>query len=217
MRTSRRRRQAFTLVEMLLSLTLVGLLFVMTWHVFLSGRRSLESTKRKVEATMASHVLFEYMRHDLECAEWCFGAGAPDSYDPSGRNSQLGGSHRITMGRGGNAPGSFAPTAVKKIYSNNPAGSQGPGGLFIGAGNLPFETRDVRWYAQPNAVVKCLICTDHSKQPENKTNPVRERSSLVSKVFVEPQFEELRHRNHIWESEHAWCVNGASMHYAFTD
>ena len=83
---------------------------------------------------------------------------------------------------------------------------------------MPFEAHDVRWYAQPNAVIKCLISTDHSSAcPRTRLNPHRERSTLVSKVFVEPQFEELRHRNHIWEGDHAWCVNGASLHYAFTD
>lgn len=109
MRTSRRRRQAFTLVEMLLSLTLVGLLFVMTWHVFLSGRRSLESTKRKVEATMASHVLFEYMRHDLECAEWCFGAGLPTATIHRGATASSGAAIASPWAGGGMRPAALRP------------------------------------------------------------------------------------------------------------
>ena len=69
-------RRGVTLVELLFTLLLFGLVFLVVFNAFMSGRSSLEVTDRKVEATGRTHALFEQLRHDLETCEF---AWAPPS------------------------------------------------------------------------------------------------------------------------------------------
>ena len=87
----------------------------------------------------------------------------------------------------------------------------------MGGKAFPGLFEDIRFYGQEYGLVKyALTCDLAGGAPAGKP-PFRERSTLVGETFVEPQFEEVRERNHVWENDHAWCVLGGSIHYGFTE
>lgn len=79
------------------------------------------------------------------------------------------------------------------------------------------EFKDVRFWGQEEFLVKFSVSCDCAKLPPTKKPVYRECSTLVSKVFVETQAENVRARNHVFEESHLWCVMGAPIHYAFDE
>ncbi len=66
------RRKGFTLVELLFASAIVALFMILVYTFFIEGHRTMESTRRKVDAIGLSHFCFEEMRHDLETAAWAW-------------------------------------------------------------------------------------------------------------------------------------------------
>lgn len=181
------RRRALTLVELLCSAVLLLGFLGMLWSFFRSSRRNIESTERKVDASFRTHVRLERLRHDLETAPHVWVA-------PGDREDALGGGHYLLAG-------------AREVLFEPDSGT-----LVVGGRDVPGEFEDARFYGQDGFLVKVAITADHSR-PSNTGRPgFRERSTLVTKVFLENQAEESRERNHVWEDEHPWCVGGDSLH-----
>jgi len=77
--------------------------------------------------------------------------------------------------------------------------------------------KDVRFWGQEDFLVKFCVSCDCARLPPTHLPRERECSTLVSKVFVEAQAEEVRYRQHVFEEGHAWCIMGAPLHFAFDD
>jgi hypothetical protein len=89
--------------------------------------------------------------------------------------------------------------------------------LHVGGKQVPGKYQDVRFFGEDRSRVKFLLTCNRASQPRTGSPGFRERSTLVTKVFLEAQAENLRERHHVWEEGHHWCVGGASIHYGFTD
>lgn len=199
-RRPRGRRAGLTLVEMLFTTLIFLFLFLMVWYFFRAGRSVLDSTERKLDATQITHVRFEHLRHDLERAQWAWAAPADQEHpaaDPARRPLE-GGPLLVAEGR-------------EYFFE------AGTGRLLVAGRPTPDAYRDVRFSGQSQFRIQFLLSTDKSGEPGSGKPAFRERSTLLSKVFVEPQAEEHRERNHVWEDDHRWCVQGGSIHYGFRD
>ena len=124
----------FTLVELLLTVTLVSMLFVMTWHVFLSGPphpgehetqdggHPGEPRLLRVDAPRP-RVLRVVLRRRR--------SGQPTI--PRDARAVSAGSHHITMGRGRRRAGAVRHSrTARRSTPPTPKGGDSPGGLFIG-------------------------------------------------------------------------------------
>ena len=65
-------RRGFTMVELLFASAIVAVFMIMVYSFFIEGQRTMESTRRKVDAIGLTHFCFEEIRHDLETAQWAF-------------------------------------------------------------------------------------------------------------------------------------------------
>jgi len=63
-----RRRSAFTLVELVVSVLLVALVCLGTWMIHTGGWRSMVVTQKKLGAIRGAHLLFEVLHRDLKSA-----------------------------------------------------------------------------------------------------------------------------------------------------
>jgi prepilin-type N-terminal cleavage/methylation domain-containing protein len=203
--TLRRRRRGITLIELLFAMAIFAVLFLMVWAVFRSGQRQVASTRKKLDATQVTHMAYEALRHELEGSPWAWAPPVP-VYDVSQARSQ--------------APGAPPPAGVKRsmvVGGHEYVYDADSGKLAVNGRDRPGIFGAVHFWNQSDFRVKFLLRADESGGAKTGMNPTRERSTLVSKVFLENQAEEVRHRHHVWEEDHGWCVAGGSIHYGFTE
>jgi prepilin-type N-terminal cleavage/methylation domain-containing protein len=203
-----RSRRAFTMVELMVSSALVALFLILIYNFFIEGRRTMESTERKVDAITQTHRRFEEVRHDLECSRW--------AWIPPQESGEAEGAMRAddTLARVDRAMGGGPLLyAGGREYAYDRRKHQ----LFVGGVARSGTFYDVRFWGQPEFVSKFAVCCSRVAAPSTRRPEFRECSSLLSKVFVEAQAEEVRARNHVHEAGHAWCVMGAPIHYGFDD
>lgn len=202
---SHRRRAGVTLIELLFAMAIFAVLFVMVWGVFRQGRRQVTSTHRKLDATRDTHLAFELLRHELEGTPWAWAAPVPVIDTATGQPLPPG------------APPPPGTTRTLVAGGREYVFDGDSGRLTVDGQARPGEFSDVRFWNQPEFLVKLLLRKDESRPANTGMPAARERSTLVSKVFMERQAEEVRHRNHVWEAGHRWCVKGGSIHYGFTE
>lgn len=199
------RRRGVTLIELLFAMLLFAVLFLMVWSVFRQGRSQVASTRKKLDATRTTHMAFEALRHELDGSPWAWAPPVP-VYDAA---------QAVAL-----APGAPPPPGVKRSMvagGHEYVFDEENGELAVNGRARPGKFSAVRFWNQPDFRVKFLLRADESGGARSGMNPVRERSTLVSKVFLENQAEEVRHRHHVWEEDHGWCVAGGSIHYGFTE
>lgn len=186
------RRRGLTLVELVFATALFLALFLLIWQFFSGGRRTLDSASRKVDAIERTHLHFESLRHDLERCQKAWTPGRLHSED--------------------GLDGSPLLVVDKKEFLFDAENRR----LFEGGRVAPGRYADARFYMDPFFTIQFALRTDHASAAGSLPRH-RERSTLVSKVFIEPMAEEYRARSHVWESTHGWCVNGGAIHYGFDD
>lgn len=194
-RSSAWPRGGMTLVETLLAVALFLTFFLMVWSVFRGGNRALARNQRKLDGTQATHVRFEALRHRLEAAEWAFTPGR----EPQGNQPGVGGCNTLVTNQG------------------DAHFESGEGQFRVGDQTSSHRYGDIRFWSQDRFRIKFLVQSAKPPGQPIGSNPAVERSTLVSKAFLEAQAEEVLERHHVWEEAHGWCVNGASIHYGFTE
>ena len=187
----RYRRRGFSLVEMVIVTLLAAMLFALVYDFFIGGQRILTSTGRKVSAIGSTHRRFEDLRQRLECCQWAWTPGPGQ-----GKEGALG------------SPILYVDATE---YDFDP----GQGTLFVATEPQPGRLRDLRFSGGDAFLRKFAISSGSTGATPTGKPAFRECSTLVSKVYLEAQAEEVRERNHVYESRHHWAVKGPPVHYGF--
>jgi hypothetical protein len=204
---ARQTRHAFTFVELMVAAGVLAVLGVAIVQLTGTGWRRIESTERKLTAAKRSHDRIEELRGTLATARWAWVVPPPD--EPTAKPED--GSPLIYVGRAVKSPGPGRPKekAVEVAYDRDAHE------LAISGKAVPGALDEVRFVAAKPHFVKLIVRTDEASAATGLAH--REKSTLVTGVYLQAQAEEEEFEAFAWEEDHPWCTRGKALHAGFIE
>jgi prepilin-type N-terminal cleavage/methylation domain-containing protein len=192
------KRSGFTFVEMMVATGILTVAALVLFQMQSRGARVLDSNSRKVTAARRAHEGSEALRRKLAAVHWVWLPGADAAPVTTGSDLM------------------YSANAGEKSTVNEYQFSPDDKQLVQDGLESGPPLSHVSFSRLGSHVLRYVVRADEHGTASD-FQAFRERSTLVSAVYLQQEDEEDRFANFVLEPQHQWCLRGLSIHYGIDD